>query len=170
MTWTHARLPLLVALAVGTLTLPLAAVAGSPSVVASATGSGHFHYTDSGVTALRTFSFEAREFSDGTATGNAQVTNRVTGQTLNIHIDCLNVLGNVAVVSGIAWSATGPGNTDGDPQIFAVEDNGQGANSVPDRVTRSYGDTGLVCTDFQTAADVDPSLYYDVEGGNVQVH
>ena len=134
------------------------------------TGSGHFHYTDSGVTALRTFSFEAREFSDGTATGNAQVTNRVTGQTLNIHIDCLNVLGNVAVVSGIAWSATGPGNTDGDPQIFAVEDNGQGANSVPDRVTRSYGDTGLVCTDFQTAADVDPSLYYDVEGGNVQVH
>ena len=171
MTWTHARLPLLVALAVGTLTLPLAAVAGGPSIVASATGSGHFQYpSPTGGTALRTFSFEAHAYSDGTVSGNAQVKNRATDQTLNIHIDCLNVLGNIAVVSGIAWSATGPGNTNGDDAIFAVEDNGQGAAAAPDKVTYAYTGTGLVCTGVHSPADLDPSLFYDVEGGNIQVH
>jgi hypothetical protein len=171
MTWSYARLPLLVALVVGTLTLPLAAVAGGPSIVASATSSGHFQYpSPTGGAALRTFSFEAHVFGDGTVSGNAQVKNRATDQTLNIHIDCLNVLGNVVVVSGIAWSATGPGNTDGDGAIFAVEDNGQGANTAPDRVTYAYTGSGLVCSDFHSPADVNPALFYDVEGGNIQVH
>jgi hypothetical protein len=170
MTWAFARVPTLLTLVVGALALPLTAPATTPAV-ALATGSGHFQYTsDTGVTDLRTFSFEARKFADGTVTGNAQVKNRATDQTLNIHVDCLNVLGKVAVVSGIAWSATGPGNTDGDRAIFAVEDNGQGANAAPDRVTYAYTGTGLVCSDFHSAADVDPSLFYDVEGGNIQLH
>jgi hypothetical protein len=170
MAYRHARLPLLVVLA-GALALPLAAPAADSPIVQMATGSGHFQYTsDTGVTDLRTFSFEAQKASDGTVTGNAQVKNRATGQTLNIHIDCLNVLGNVAVVSGIAWSATGPGNTDGDGAIFAVDDNGQGANAAPDRVTYAYTGSGLVCTDFHSPADVNPSLFYDVEGGNIQIH
>ena len=171
MTWTLARVPLLLPFAVGALTLPLAAPAADPPVVQLATGSGHFQYTsDTGVTDLRTFSFEARTFDDGTVSGNAQVKNRATDQTLNIHVDCLNVLGNIAVVSGIAWSATGPGNTDGDGAIFAVEDNGQGADATPDRVTYAYTGTGLVCTDFHSPADLDPSLFYDVQGGNIQIH
>jgi len=171
MTWTLARVPSLLVLVVGALTLPLTAPAAAPSVVQLATGSGHFQYTsDTGVTDLRTFSFEARQFDDGTVSGNAQVKNRATGQTLNIHVDCLKVLGNIAVVSGIAWSATGPGNTDGDGAIFAVEDNGEGADAAPDRVTYAYTGSGLVCTDFNSAADVNPSLFYDVEGGNIQIH
>jgi hypothetical protein len=152
--------------------LPLTAPAADPPIAHLATGSGHFQYTsDTGVTDLRTFSFEAREYSDGTVNGNAQVKNRATGQTLNIHIDCLNVIGNVAVVSGIAWSATGPGNTNGDGAIFAVEDNGQGAGATPDRVTYAYTGSGLVCTDTTPAnvGDIDP-LFYDVDGGNVQIH
>ena len=172
MTWTHARLPLLVAFVVGVLALPLRAPAADPPIVHLATGSGHFQYTsETGVTDLRTFSFEAREYSDGSVSGNAQVKNRATGQTLNIHILCLNVIGNVAVVSGIAWSATGPGNTDGDGAIFAVEDNGQGAGAAADRVTYAYTDSGLVCTDTTAAnvGDIDP-LFYDVDGGNVQIH
>jgi hypothetical protein len=104
------------------------------------------------------------------AGGNAQVKNRATGQTLDIRVDCLTVLGNIAVVSGIAWSATGPGNTDGDGAIFAVEDNGQGANATPDLVTYAYTGSGLVCTDFHSPADVNPSLFYAVEGGNIQIH
>ena len=171
MTWTHARPTLLVALAVGALTLPLTAPAADSPNVQLATGSGHFQYTsDTGVTDLRTFSFEARKLSDGTVSGNAQVKNRATGQTLNIHIDCVNVLGNLAVVSGIAWSATGPGNTNGDGAIFAVEDNGQGANAAPDRVTYAYTGSGLVCTDVHSPADIDNSLFYDVDGGNIQIH
>jgi hypothetical protein len=145
--------------------------AEGPTIVQSATGSGHFQFTsDTGVTDLRTFSFEVRKLSDGTASGNAQVNNRATGQTLNIHIDCLNVLGNIAVVSGIAWSATGPGNTNGDGAIFVVEDNGQGANAAPDRVTYAYTGSGLVCTDVNSPDDIDNSLFYDVDGGNVQIH
>ena len=171
MRWTLARVPSLLALAVGALTLPLTAPAAAPSLVHLATGSGQFHYTsDTGVTDLRTFSFEARQFDDGTVSGNAQVKNRATDQTLNIHVDCLKVLGNIAVVSGIAWSATGPGNTNGDGAIFAVEDNGQGANAAPDRVTYAYTGSGLVCTDFNSPADLNPSLFYDVEGGNIQIH
>ena len=172
MTWTHARLPLLLAIVVGVLTLPLPAPAADPPIVQLATGSGQFEYTsDTGVTALRTFSFEARMLGDGTVSGNAQVKNRATDQTLNIRIDCLNVIGNVAILSGVAWSATGPGNTDGDGAIFAVEDNGQGANGGPDRVTYAYTGSGLVCTDVTAAniGDLNP-LFYDVKGGNVQIH
>jgi hypothetical protein len=170
MPWTYARLPLLVALVFGTLALPLAAVAGGPSIVASATGSGHFQYpSPTGGTALRTFSFEAHAYSDGTVSGNAQVKNRATDQTLNIHIDCLNIMGNLAVISGTAWSATGPGNTDGDGAIFAVIDNGEGTNAAPDQATYAYTGSGLVCTDAHSPADLDPSLFYDVEGGNIQV-
>jgi hypothetical protein len=171
MTRTHTRLPLLVALVGGVLALPLTAPAADPPIVQLATGSGHFQYpSPTGGTALRTFSFEARKYSDGTVSGNAQVKNRATDQTLNIHIDCLNVLGNIAVVSGIAWSATGPGNTNGDDAIFAVEDNGQGAAAAPDKVTYAYTGTGLVCSGVHSPADLDPSLFYDVEGGNIAVH
>ena len=171
MKWRDARLLPLIALVIGVLTLPLAAPAADVPVVQLASGSGHFQFTsDTGVTDLRTFSFEARKLSDGTVNGNAQVKNRATDQTLNIHIDCLNLLGNIALVSGIAWSATGPGNTNGDGAIFAVEDNGQGANAAPDRVTYAYTGSGLVCTDFHTVADIDQSLFYDVDGGNIQLH
>lgn len=97
--------------------------------------------------------------------------NRATDETLNIHIDCLNVLGNIAVVSGIAWSATGPWEDRWRwGRFFAVEDNGQGANDAPDRVTYAYTGSGLVCTDFHSPADIDQSLFYDVDGGNIQIH
>lgn len=56
----HARLPLLVAL-VGALTLPLTAPAADSPIVRSATGSGQFRFTsDTGVTALHTFSFSTK--------------------------------------------------------------------------------------------------------------
>ena len=172
--WKSTRLLLLAALGMGTLALPLAApAADGTKIVQSATGSGQFQFTsDTGVTALRTFSFEARKLSDGRVRGEAQVKNRATGQTLNIHIDCLNVIGNIAVMSGIAWSATGPGNTDGDDQIFAVKDNGQGANAAPDEVTYSFGGTGLVCSGLtpETVDDALAPFLFNVEAGNIQIH
>jgi hypothetical protein len=145
------------------------APAAGATTVQSATGSGQFEFTsDAGVTALRTFAFEASKSSDGTVTGQAQVKNRATGQTLHIQIDCLNVIGNVAVLSGTATSATGTGNSDGDAEIFGVEDNDSGAS---DRVTRAFGNSGLVCTDI-TAANIGEFTYLfnEVEGGNVQIH
>ncbi len=164
------RLPLLVAVIVATLALP--APAAGATIVRSATGSGHFEFpSDAGVTALRTFAFEASTSSDGTVRGQAQVKNRATGQTLNIQIDCLNVIGNIAVMSGTARSATGPENSDGDAEIFAVQDNGQGTDVEPDRATRAFGNSGLVCTDI-TPGNIGLFTYLlnDVEEGNVQVH
>ena len=154
---------------VGTVLLPTPA-AGATGVP-SATGSGQFQFTsDAGVTALRTFAFEAVKSSDGTVTGQAQVNNRATGQMLHIQIDCLNVIGNIAVLSGTATSASGPDNSDGDAEIFGVEDNGQGATAGPDKVTRAFGNSGFVCTDV-TADNVAQftDLFSEVERGNIQV-
>jgi len=172
MTGKSMQLLLLVAFVfvVGAVLLP--APAASANVVQSATGSGQFEFTsDAGLTALRTFAFEASKSSDGTVTGQAQVKNRATGQTLHIQIDCLNVIGDIAILSGTATSATGPGNSDGDAEIFGVQDNGQGATAGPDQLTRAFGNSGLVCTDI-TAGNVAQfgNLFNEVEGGNIQIH
>jgi hypothetical protein len=154
-------------LAAGAVTSPAAA----ENMRQSATGSGQFEFTsDTGVTALRTFAFEAGKSSDGTVSGEAQIKNRATGATLHIRIDCLNVIGNVAVMSGTATFATGGGNSVGDAEIFGVEDNGQGAGSSPDLVTRPFRNSGLVCTDI--TAEMLPGLaglFNVVEEGNIQV-
>jgi hypothetical protein len=162
-------LTILVTLAVGTLGHPGSTAAEPPTQ--SASGSGQFQYTDdTGATGWRTFAFEAHRSADGTASGTAVVKNRATGQAVHARIDCLNVIGNVAVMSGTATSATGPGNTDGDTEIFGVQDNGVGAGAPPDRVTRFYGNSGFVCTDV-TPANVGQytDLLHDVEAGNLTV-
>jgi hypothetical protein len=161
------RMSLLVVVVVAAMALPEPAAGGAANVQ-SVTGSGHFAFTsDAGVTALRTFALEARRSSDGTVTGQAQVKNRATGQTVHVEIDCLNVIGDIAVLSGTATSARGPENADGDAEIFGVEDNPGG----PDRVTRLFGKSGFVCTDI-TPANVGLYTYLltDVEQGSIQIH
>jgi hypothetical protein len=150
----------------------VATSAAAENVGQSATGSGQFEFTsDAGVTALRTFAFEASKSSDGAVSGEAQIKNRATGATIHIRIDCLNVIGNVAVMSGTATFATGGGNSVGDAEIFGVEDNGQGAGAPPDRVTRAFGNSGFVCTDITAAVLPDlADLFSVVEEGNIQVH
>jgi hypothetical protein len=79
----------------------VASSAAAENVTQSATGSGQFEFTsDTGVTALRTFAFEAMRSSDGSVSGQAQIDNRALGQRFHIEIDCLNVIGNIAVMSG----------------------------------------------------------------------
>lgn len=137
----------------------------------SATGSGHYEFTSpADVTALRTFSFEARESSDGDVSGEAEVDNRALGQRLHIRIDCLNVIGNIAVMSGTLVEAAGAGISVGDAAIFAAQDNGEGT-AAPDRVTKTFENSGLVCTDI-TPANVGfyTDLLTDIDGGNVQIH
>jgi hypothetical protein len=152
------------------MTLP--SRAAGETIVQSVIGSGQFDYTsDTDVTAWRTFSVQATKSEDGTVRGHAQVNNRATGQTLHIRIDCLNLIDDLAIISGIATSATGPANTDGDAEILAVQDNGQGINTAPDRVTRAFGNSGFVCTDI-TPADITfvTSLLNDIDAGNIQIH
>jgi hypothetical protein len=159
------------------LTSVLAATAAAPSPAAeylaqSATGSGQFEFTwVNGVTALRTFAFEAHTSSSGSTSGQAEVKNRAEDLRLHIQIDCLNVIGNIAVMSGTVSSVTGAGNSVGDPVIFAAQNNGEGSGAAPDRITRAFANTGLVCTDI-TPANI--GLYTIwltvVEEGNVQIH
>jgi hypothetical protein len=155
----------------------VAAAATSSAAVAtpaarSATGSGQFEFTSTaGVTALRTFAFDARGSGDGTASGQAEVNNRAAEQRFHIQVDCLNVIGNIAVMSGTLTAAAGEGVSVGDAAIFAAQDNGEGSSVAPDRATRVFENTGLVCTDI-TPANVGGylDLLTDIERGNVQIH
>jgi hypothetical protein len=156
--------------------LAVAAIGMSSAVAGtggrSATGSGQFEFTSTaGVTALRTFAFEARGSGDGPAVGQAQVDNRAVDQRFHIQIDCLNMIGDIAVMSGTVTSAAGEGVSVGDAAIFAAQDNGEGSNAAPDRATRGFLNSGLVCTDI-TPANVGlyTNLLTDIEGGNVQLH
>lgn len=161
----------LVALLVGVVVVAVPSTVAGASL-ASATGSGQFQFTsDVGVTGLRTFAFEAQRASDGTASGQAEVKNRAVEQRFHIRIDCLNVIGNIAVMSGTITSAAGEGVSVGDAEIFGVQDNGEGLGALPDRVTRAFQNAGLVCTDI-TPANIGlfTNLLNDVEGGNVQIH
>jgi len=80
------------------------------------------------------------------------------------------VIGDIAVMSGAVTSAAGEGVSVGDAAIFAAQDNSEGSNA-PDRVTRAFLNSGLVCTDI-TPANVGlyTNLLTKVEGGNVQLH
>jgi hypothetical protein len=127
-------------------------------IVHSATGSGHLQLGGE----LRTFSFSAVERSDGTVTGQAQLQARLVGQTTHVETDCLNVVGNVAIMSGPLPTGT--------TAAFAVEDNGEGGNAPPDRITLL--NTGPFFTPgicmLLTPGDVAPFLL-PIDDGNVQV-
>jgi hypothetical protein len=81
------------------------------------------------------------------------------------------VIDNIAVMSGTITAAAGAGVSVGDAVIFATQDNGEGSSDAPDRVTRAFQNTGLVCTDI-TPANVGfyTNLLTVVEDGNVQIH
>jgi len=133
-------------------------------VVASAGGSGHTIV--SGV--LRTFSFTARLSADGTARGTAQVDNRAVGEMFQLDIDCMKVVGNIAIMSGVITRHTDV-TAVGLIGVFGVVDAGEGS-ATPDRVTQVFFfRPGLAtCQDFGPA-DVD-EFAVPIVSGNVQVH
>ena len=132
-------------------------------IVASATGSGHTTVAGE----LRTFSFTAQLDSTGQATGTAQVNNREVGEMFQLSVDCLKVVGNVAIVSGVFTRHT-DAHAVGLTGVFAVQDAGEGSPS-PDLITQVFFfEPGvLTCADLEPA-DAAP-FFVDVESGNVQV-
>jgi hypothetical protein len=115
---------------------------------------------------LRNFSFSAI-LANGTVQGQAQLNNRQQDAVDHLDIDCLKVVGNTAVVSGVVTRSNSGqlGNTG----VFAVQDNGEGNNAAPDRLSLTffYGPqyAGTLCT-FFTFADFPTS---PIQGGNIQV-
>jgi hypothetical protein len=131
----------------------------------SATGAGNF-FTSSGY--LREFAFTVVKYSDGSVRGEAQVRNPVLGTLRHFELDCLSIRnGNLAIASGTVTSAENPALV-GAPAIFAVQDNGQGANSEPDQVSEGvYLNRPFTCDTAPTA--VARSVLVPIDAGNVQV-
>ena len=134
-------------------------------IVALANGSGQ---TTSGGQ-LRTFTFTAARDSANVSSGQAELFNRASGVRVHIDINCLNVVGTTATMSGTVSTSnqTGVPFLTGDPVWFTVVDNGHGTNSPPDLISYVYffsGPPGIPCTNQFTVATV------PVENGNVTVH
>lgn len=139
----------------------------SSELANGASASGHGNFTQApGV--LRTFSFEGRVMPNARVEGNYNNHNRLTG-AINIgDIDCLRRVGtNGAVLSGIVRKHTDPSAV-GRTTLFRVEDNGEGENAVPDRISIVFVlplGSPLDCTSF-TPPD---GFMLPIEGGNVQI-
>jgi hypothetical protein len=145
----------------GVLVLVSPATGAPNPVVESATGSGH---RISGGE-FRSFSFSATLRADGTATGQAQVYPRSLDAFAHIAIDCLAVDGNIAHMSGTVTHTSDPTVFLPNEQVhFAVQDNGEGADDPPDRITGIPENEPLTCNDALPSA-----AFNDIVRGNVQV-
>jgi hypothetical protein len=133
-------------------------------IVASATGSGQF--TSGGE--WRTFSFTANTDSSGNSSGQAELHSRASDLRVHMDIDCLDVVGNTATMSGTVTLVNDnvSGITVGLPIWFRVVDN-KGTDS-PDLISRVgfFSGPGNPCTKDT------PSLPANIpiEAGNVTVH
>lgn len=96
-------------------------------------------------------------------TGIAKERDLVTGTTLTIDIDCLQVTGNVAIMSGPLLAAP-DGIPLGIDMMFAVVDNGEGDNARPDLFSRFQPLPKGGCT---TAKIGFPTI--EDQTGNIQV-
>ena len=147
----------------GATTASIASATMAPT--ASATGSGNTIVS----AALRTFSFTAQLRADGTAQGTAQVDNRAIGEMFQLTIDCLQVVENVAIMSGVITRHTDV-TAVGLTGIVGVVDAGEGSGSPSDSVTQVFFfRPGTVTCQDVTPADVH-EFATPIVSGNVQVH
>jgi hypothetical protein len=116
--------------ALGALLASAAAGGGNPSA------SGHANLSV-GDGQTRTFSFTAVQHRNGTVTGQGEVNNPSFPIRVHFVIDCLKFGGgNRVIASGPVTQSSDPGTIAvGRISVFAVEDNGEGANAAPDRIT-----------------------------------
>ena len=129
--------------------------------------SGHANVIQLPSGAKRTFSFHARVMPDGSVEGEYDNHNRQGGFVNQGDIDCLRFVGtNGAIMSGPVKRSTNPAAPPGARSIFRVEDNGEGADDVPDRVSPLFivaGDSPVTCQNFTT------EVLIPLVGGNIQV-
>lgn len=144
--------------AIAAATIVPAATADAPE---SATGSGHSLSAGE----LRSFSFSANRLPDGTAHGEAQVNARSLDAFAHIAIDCLQISGNVAHMSGSVVHTSDPTVFLPNEYVhFAVQDNGEGATDPPDKISGIPADQPFRCDE-----SAPPELTRTVVRGNVQV-
>lgn len=149
------------------LALPLLIVAlACPSALAggpAATGAGML---DQGGE-LRTFSFTARVMPDGSVKGMGNIHNRSQDNHVKFDIDCLDVAGNVATMSGRVTLTTVPEWADADVWFRAI-DHGEGKGDPTDEMTL----VGIFVAGGPPCGVDDAFVLgtlFELEGGNVQV-
>ena len=136
--------------------------AGASANGPAATGSGHFDLAGK----QRTFTFTAVTHNDGSVTGEAQLDAKAIEFSEHIQIDCLQVEGTKAYMSGTITRST-YGFT-GHTAVFSVQDNGEGASS-DDKISLLHS---LIDLPPQPGRCELEHLLPDhpIEQGSVQVH
>lgn len=129
--------------------------------------SGHADVIQEPSGAKRTFSFHARVMPDGSVEGEYDNHNRQQGFVNHGDINCLRFIGtNSAVMSGVIQRSDNPAAHPGATSVFRVEDNGEGADDPPDRVSQVVNLPPGSTADCQT---ITPVILIPLVGGNVQV-
>ena len=114
---------------------------------------------------FRHFTFHAREKSNGTVQGSGVLTYIGGVRKLSFDIDCLNINGNVAIMSGVITRDNQFPANEGVLCWFKVVDNGEGAGADPDEISLFFSGTDpavFTCINYQ-------QIIYPIEGGNIQV-
>ncbi len=130
--------PSVAAIILAVLLLTIGTGVAVAQVVASATGSGQIHVSGE----YRTFTFSAQTDNNNVTTGVTQGFNRGLPFSWQGSINCLDVEGNIATMSGFVTYANpdpGPGGiTVGTPLVFQVIDNGEGHNDPADLISLTF--------------------------------
>lgn len=151
--YSFAAATLMAVLAAGAL------VSAQGRITTSATGSGQV--TING--ALRTFAFTVNRDATGTARGQLEVINRDQGLRVHATLNCLNVVGNTAIISGQITDSNTPAWEDAYVWLKVV-DNGEGANAPSDKLTLVYSVIPAFTCDYNASVP-----YLAVERGNIQI-
>jgi len=137
-------------------------------VVDNVTGSGHFTiYPDTDSSFLRTFSFQAKRFADGSVTGQWQRTRRDTGNAsgdAKSHgtITCFEIDGNYAYFGTDATSGIlGQGG-------FRVYDGGRG--NAADSISLQYAGRNDEFADLYCSQNFQVPVLNYVERGGITIH
>lgn len=149
--------------------------AAGNGIVESVTGSTHMTVPFSefvpgaeGEVVMRTLSYNALRHADGSVSGQYEYQVDVLGDDSAVHgsIICFKAQGNRA------WIGATVDHTD-DPTVeglfswWQVEDNGQGANSAPDKTT--FLGFGTLQETLDYCEGPEPNFIFDIDHGNVQV-
>ena len=132
--------------------------AAAVTVLHSAQGSGHVQFG----TTQEFISFTAVQHADGSVTGSAEIHDITAGVKAHVDVNCLNVVGNTATISGIVTRSTDP-TLEGFEAIFQVVDGDPTSADLMSIANLYAVGTGVDCT-VPAEYDLAP-----VTGGNIQV-
>jgi hypothetical protein len=122
------------------------------AISTSAASSGNPRATGGGTTVelgeKSTFTFNAIQHNDGTVNGHLVYNLRGSDISIKMDIDCLNIIGNQATLSGTVTQVTGTAPSfifEGQKAVFKVEDNGEGGAAPPDLISDLFLFAGATC-------------------------